>query len=120
MRSRWCGLATETLERLGYAPVGFTSSTAALAAFRADPQRFDAVLTDERMPGLSGSALIREVRGIRESIPVVLMSGYLGTVPRDAREGSFADALGVGADIVLRKPLLARELATSLARVLHQ
>ena len=39
----------------------------ALAAFRADPQRFDAVLTDERMPGLSGSALIRELRGIRLS-----------------------------------------------------
>ena len=68
-------LATETLEDLGYAPVGFTSSAAALAAFRADPGRFDAVLTDERMAGVSGSALIREVRGIRRRIPVVLMSG---------------------------------------------
>ncbi len=44
-------LATRTLEELGYAPVGFTSSGAALAAFRADPQRFDALITDERMPG---------------------------------------------------------------------
>jgi CheY-like chemotaxis protein len=30
-------LATRTLEELGYAPVGFTSSSAALAAIRADP-----------------------------------------------------------------------------------
>src|SRR5205807_1635561 len=52
--------------------------------FRADPQRFDAVLTDERMPGRSGSALIREVRGIRQAIPVVLMSGYLGMRSVDA------------------------------------
>ena len=40
----------------------FTSSTAALAAFRLHPDRFDAVLTDERMPGMSGATLIREVR----------------------------------------------------------
>jgi len=105
-------IATRTLEELGYAPVGFTSSRAALAAFRADPQRFDAVVTDERMPGISGSALIREVRGIRDKIPVVLMSGYVGdAVARQAREA--------GAEEVLRKPLSARDLATSLARVLH-
>ncbi len=105
-------IATRTLEELGYVPVGFTSSHAALAAFRADPQRFDVVVTDERMPGISGSALIREIRGIRDEIPVVLMSGYVSdAVARQARE--------VGAEEVLRKPLSARELATSLARVLH-
>jgi PAS domain S-box-containing protein len=99
-------LATRTLEELGYAPVGFTSSSAALAAFRADPQRFDALITDERMPGMSGSALIREVRGLRSSMPVVLMSGYLR-----ATSGK--------ADEVLQKPLSARDLAASLARVLR-
>ncbi len=71
-------LATETLEELGYAPVGFTSSLAALEAFRADPKGFDAVVTDERMPGMTGSALIRAVRGIRRSVPIVLVSGYVG------------------------------------------
>ena len=102
----------ETLEELGYAPVGFTSSSAALEAFRADPHAFDVLITDERMPGMSGSALIREVRGIRAGIPVVLMSGFTaGTVSSRAREA--------GADEVLKKPLTGRELATSLARVLH-
>ena len=91
---------------MGYAAVGFTSSTAALAAFRADPQRFDAVLTDERMPGMSGATLIREVRGIRGAIPVVLMSGYLGMESVDA-------------DLVLRKPLSARDLAASIAEVMQ-
>jgi PAS domain S-box-containing protein len=106
-------LATRTLEELGYAPVGFTSSSAALAALRAEPQRFDALITDERMPGMSGSALIREVRGIHSSMPVVLMSGHLGPT---------ADkkiAAAIRADEVLQKPLSARDLATSLARVLR-
>src|SRR5262245_4245171 len=99
-------LATETLEELGYVALGFTSSTAALEAIRADPQRFDALITDERMPGMTGSALIREVRVIRAAIPVVLMSGYLGMESVDA-------------DVVVRKPLSMRDLATSLARVLQ-
>ena len=98
-------LATRMLEQLGYAPVGFTSSSAALAAFRADPQRFDALITDERMPEMPGSALIREVHGIRGDLPVVLMSGYLGSTEADA-------------DVVLQKPLSTRDFATSLARVL--
>jgi CheY-like chemotaxis protein len=98
-------VATRMLEDLGYSPVGFTSSSAALAAFRADPQRFDALITDERMPEMSGSALIREARGVRASMPVVLMSGYLGSADADAAE-------------VLQKPVSRRDFAACLARVL--
>jgi DNA-binding NtrC family response regulator len=64
------------------------------------------LLTDERMPGLTGSALIREIRGIRDQFPVVLISGYLSME-------------GVDADIVVRKPLSAQELAASIARALQ-
>src|SRR5262249_18894248 len=116
-------LATRTLADLGYVPIGFTSSAAALAAFRADPERFDALITDERMPEMSGSALIREVRGMRSSIPVVLMSGYLGATAGKAREIGLVDEPGaasevasaIGADEVLQKPLSAHDLATSVA-----
>jgi CheY-like chemotaxis protein len=106
-------LATRSLANLGYAPEGFTSSGAALAAFLADPDRFDAIIVDERMPEMSGSALIRVVRSKRDSLPVVLMSGFLEPW---AREGALAN----GADEVLQKPVSARALVTSLARVLRQ
>jgi PAS domain S-box-containing protein len=105
-------LVTQTLTELGYAPVGFSASAAALEAFSADPGRFDAVITDESMPGTSGSDLIRKMRAIRPTLPIVLVSGYLSTaVVQRAREA--------GADEVLKKPLSARELATSLDRILH-
>jgi CheY-like chemotaxis protein len=72
---------------------------------------FAAVITDERMPGMSGTALIREVRSIRRELPVVLVSGYL-------EEAEVAQAQEYGADQILRKPLLAIDLSTCLARVL--
>jgi signal transduction histidine kinase/FixJ family two-component response regulator len=105
-------LATENLAEWGYVPISFTSSTAALEAFRAHPQHYDAVVTDERMPGMSGSALIRELRGMRQTIPTLLVSGYVSAeLVSRAKEA--------GADEVLKKPLSMRELATSLDRVLH-
>ena len=100
-------LAAETLEHLGYVPISFTSSVAALTAFRSNPSGFDIVLTDERMPELSGSALIREVREIRGAIPIVLMSGYLGLDCVDA-------------NVALRKPLSTSDLALGIARALRQ
>jgi PAS domain S-box-containing protein len=105
-------LVTEALTGLGYAPVGYTSSPAALVAFNADPRRFDAVVTDESMPGTSGSELIRKIRQIRPEIPALLVSGYLGAaVTQRARDA--------GADEVLKKPLSTRDLAATLARVLR-
>jgi PAS domain S-box-containing protein len=104
-------LAEEVVARFGYEPVGFDSSTAALEAFCAEPQRFDAIITDEMMPGLTGTELVRKIRALRPSIPILLMSGRAA--------GPLLDAANqVGVDEVLRKPLHAREIAESLARVL--
>jgi PAS domain S-box-containing protein len=104
-------LTTETLSDLGYAPSGFVSSLAAWEAFRKQPEAFDAIVTDERMPGMSGSALVREVRGLRSDIPILLLSGFLGGAINE-------QARAAGADEVLQKPLAARDLATALSRLL--
>ena len=60
---------------------------------------------------MNGTALIRELRSIRPSIPILLATGYVGNDPALASTRSSADD-------VLRKPLLANDLAASLARVL--
>jgi len=105
-------LVTETLTELGYTATGFTVSAAALVAFLADPEQFDAVITDESMPGTSGSELIRKMRAIRPAMPILLVSGYLSAaVVRNAREA--------GATEVLKKPLSAHQLAASLDRLLR-
>ena len=105
-------LGEEMMAELGYEPVGFASSAAALESFRDKPQRFDAVLSDEAMPEMTGSELAREIRRIRPDIPIVLMSGYVTPALIDrARE--------IGIKDVLAKPLAARDIARSLADALH-
>jgi len=104
-------LAEEMLAGLGYEPVGFESSGVALQAFRAKPERFDVVLTDEAMPDLVGTELAREIRLLRSDVPIILMSGH-GGAPLAHR----AQAMGVKE--VLHKPLQRVDLAESLARAL--
>ena len=77
----------------------------------AHPDRFDTVITDERMPGLSGTALIGALHRLRPALPVLLVTGFLG-----AEEVRRAQAAGAGA--VLGKPLATRDLARALAQVL--
>jgi PAS domain S-box-containing protein len=105
-------LGEEMIAGLGYEPVGFTSSTAALSAFRAAPDRFDAVLSDESMPEMMGSELASAIRSLRPDIPIVLMSGFVNpALTARARE--------LGVHEVLAKPLVARDIARSLAAALH-
>lgn len=105
-------LTGEMLARLGYEPVGFESSAAALRAFQTQPQRFDVILTDEAMPELTGTDLAREIRRLGSDVPIILMSGYGGTQLTTR-------AASNGVSEVLRKPLQSRELGEALARVLE-
>ena len=103
----------EVLSQLGYEPVAFSDSRAALAAFEAAPGRFDLVVTDEVMPGLTGTGLASVVRRRRPDLPIVLVSGYSGPLLTQ-------QALAAGVSELLTKPLQSREIATLLARVLHR
>jgi signal transduction histidine kinase/ActR/RegA family two-component response regulator len=104
-------LTEEILSELGYEPVGFASSTAALRAFKSNADRFDAILTDEVMPDLQGTQLARELSVLRPGVPIILMTGHGGTdLPERAAAAGVSD--------VLRKPLQKSDLAESLAKVL--
>jgi CheY-like chemotaxis protein len=104
-------MTAELLSRLGYDPAPFSDPHSALASLEAMPEAYDAVLTDEMMPGLTGTALARAARRARSSIPVILISGYTGPMLTQI-------ALGAGVREVLRKPVQSRELAAALARAL--
>jgi signal transduction histidine kinase len=104
-------LAEEMLTGLGYRPVGYTDPGAALQALRQDPQRYAAVITDEVMPGISGTQLTEALKAFAPKVPVLLVSGYGG-----AMLASRAATAGVAR--LLAKPLRRAELACALAEVL--
>ena len=106
-------VTAEVLQRLGYEPVGFSDSRAALAAFESAPDRFDAAITDEVMPQLSGTELAALLRRRRTDLPIVLVSGYLGPMLAER-------AHGAGVTRILKKPVQSREIAEALARVLRR
>jgi CheY-like chemotaxis protein len=104
-------LAEEILAELGYEPIGFTSSAAALSAFRESPQRFDIVLTDESMPEIAGTAFASEVARLSPDLPIVLMSGFAGVQLHER-----ARVLGIRE--LLRKPLQQKDIAECFGRIL--
>jgi FixJ family two-component response regulator len=104
-------MATEMLAGLGYEHEGYADSVAALQAVRANPGRYAAVMTDEVMPVLTGTALARELRSVRRDLPVVLLTGYGGTQLA-------ARASNAGVTRVLGKPLQRAALASVLETLL--
>jgi PAS domain S-box-containing protein len=105
-------MTAEVLTRLGYEPAPFSDGQTALAAFEAEPRSFDVVITDDVMPGLTGTGLAQRLHRRRADLPIVLVSGYGG--PALTRQ-----ALIAGVSEQLAKPLQSRQIATTLARVLH-
>ncbi len=106
-------LGKELLSSLGYTVEVHTSSQEALHAFRHDPQRFDLVITDQAMPGLTGEALSRELLRIRPELPIILCTGFSHIMTAEK-----AKALGIQA--YLMKPLAIRDLAPIVRHVLDK
>jgi two-component system, cell cycle sensor histidine kinase and response regulator CckA len=63
------------MKLLAYRYTFFSDPRAALDAFRADPEKFDVVISDMTMPFLSGLEVVRGLHGIRPDLPVALTSG---------------------------------------------
>lgn len=97
------------LQHLGYRVTGFTTPSAALAAFLAEPWSFAAVFTDMNMPEISGLQLAVEVLKVRPDVPVMLASGFI-------TDDLQAEAMRLGVFEVLHKPVSVAQLGETLAR----
>lgn len=63
------------IERLGYEVTVFVLPKEGVEAVRADPRRFDVVITDQNMPEMGGLAVAREISTLRPDLPIVMISG---------------------------------------------
>ncbi len=105
-------LVTRMLERQGLKVTGCFRGADALAAIRADARRFDLLLTDYSMPGMTGIELVREVLRLRPDLPVILTSGYITDEVRAA-------AVQAGIRHLVYKPNTVDELCGVVLRLLR-
>ena len=60
---------------------------------RFEGETFDVVISDERMPKMSGSEMLRRLRGLSPRTPTILLTGFASRRQREAayeREGVFS------------------------------
>jgi CheY-like chemotaxis protein len=101
------------LEALGYQVSTADSGPKALELFRAEPDGFDLVITDQTMPKMTGDELAAELMAIRPGLPIVICTGFSTKITKEK-----ARAAGIRAFVM--KPLLSRELAETVRRVLDK
>jgi len=99
------------LEHLGYEVVTSTSGIEALEAFRAQPDKFDLVITDMTMPKMTGDEFATELMRIRPEIPIILCTGFSERITKEK-------AKGMGIRKFIMKPLVTSELAEAVREML--
>jgi DNA-binding NtrC family response regulator len=99
-----------TLQRAGFTILAASSGTQALDLITT--RRPDAVVTDLKMPGMTGVELVEKVREFDDDLPVVLMTAF-GTVDTAVR------AMKLGASDYITKPFEGDELVIAVKRSLE-
>ncbi len=100
------------LEQLGYTVVAKTCGVEALEEFRARPDAFDLVITDQTMPKMTGLDLSRELMAIRPDLPVILCTGFSENLTAEKCKASGVRAL-------LMKPVALSSISSTIRKVLN-
>ena len=100
----------DTLERLGHTAIGATNVPEALGALART--HFDLIISDYRMPGLSGLEFLELLRAEGKDVPLIMLTGY-ATI-----EHAVA-AIKAGATDYITKPLQPEQLEHAVGQALE-
>jgi DNA-binding NtrC family response regulator len=103
-------LIARLLQLHGYETTPFSSRLEALDAMRADPSRFQLVLTDLGMPQMSLETFVLTARTLSPNIPIIVSTG--------ASDFSESERARLGVSEVLSKPWLIDEALAAVKRAL--
>ncbi len=95
-----------SLERSGYAASAAENGEDALA--KLDSNRFDLVITDVMMPGMTGVELLNQIKSRWPELPVLIMTAY-GTIPQAV------EAIKAGAGDYIPKPFDLEQMKKAVA-----
>jgi CheY-like chemotaxis protein len=98
---------SQILSRAGYVVLTASDGAAALELFKCI--RADLIILDHGLPGLSGTQVAAEMKQLKPTVPIVLLSGLL-----DAPLGSDH------ADLVITKGMPAAEFLRAVGKLVPQ
>jgi DNA-binding NtrC family response regulator len=101
----------KVLEKEGYTVVALPDANNAIRHINTSKQRFDLVITDVSMPGMSGTGLLTAFKTAFPQTPVIIITAF-------ADWGRYMDALREGAFEYLYKPVEKTELLAAVQRAL--
>lgn len=107
------GVMEAMLKSLGYQVTTYTDSVNALEELSRTAEQYDLLISDLKMPNITGLELAKRLQQNSTRIPLIIMSGDSTPIT----EQSMQD---FGISKVLNKPIMMSELAETLREVLDQ
>ncbi|HSO17828.1 MAG TPA: response regulator [Desulfosarcina sp.] len=92
---------------------GTNQAAKALQMFDGHPDRFDLVITDMTMPGMTGDQLAEALLRLRPDLPIVICTGF-------SKRLSSIKASSLGIRAFLMKPVTVQELSRTVREVLDR
>jgi len=108
-----CDIGKLKLEKLGYRVTAHHSSKEALDFFKANPDSFDLIISDQTMPEMTGSLLALEIFRLRPTIPFILCTGYTTAITKEK-------ALAIGISRFIEKPVSKSTFANAVREVIDE
>jgi DNA-binding NtrC family response regulator len=104
-------LFSDFLKKQGYGVTSFLDPLKALEEIHRRPQRYSIIITDVRMPGISGIELIRRICKINHDIKVIIISAF---------EVNGEDLRNIRYDNFMEKPVHMQYLAQTIEKILKK
>lgn len=103
-------LGEEFLGDIGYQVTSVFSGEQALELFQQNPEKFDLIITDESMPGMTGIELAQKIYQEKPELPVILCSGHLLTMHEEGLDLTNVKDVLVKTDVCTKLPLMIEAL----------
>ena len=93
----------------GFSVEAFTNPDDALQSFKSDAESYCLVLSDIRMPSISGIQLSKKVKEVNPNVKVVLMTGF------EIKDNEFSKVFpSIQVDDFVQKPIGIKELTDKI------
>lgn len=106
-------LEKEVLESSGYHVEMFCDGNKALEEIKKNPYKYDLVITDLSMPGISGEKLTEKIREVNANVPIVLCSGFSKDINKEN-----IDSYGIAG--FLNKPIKLSDLLATAEKLIQK